>query len=62
MGNALVNAFRARFIKTTNTTRTVEVVKPKGDTEWVNESANVEYERYLMDAYDASLIPNPCVD
>lgn len=32
------------------------------DTDWVNESANPEFERYLMDAYDASMVPNPCVD
>lgn len=30
----------------------------KSDTEWVNESANPEYERHLMDAYDASLKEN----
>lgn len=34
------------------------VAKNYPDTDWVNQSANVEYERHLMDAYDASLVSN----
>lgn len=31
---------------------------PTSDTQWVFQSANVEYEKHLMDAYDASLVTN----
>lgn len=31
---------------------------PTSDTQWVFRSANVEYEKHLMDAYDASMVTN----
>lgn len=42
-------------------TEAEHVAKNYSDTDWVNQSANPEYERHLMAAYDASLISNACV-
>ncbi len=28
------------------------------DTAWIEQSANVEYERHLMEVYDSSLVSN----